>query len=55
MDIKVRIYPEQNSRIERDMRTIVESARSMICSKQVPIYLRAEAVNMAVYNNCSSS
>lgn len=41
--------PQQNGRSERDMRTIVESARSMIYSKEVPLYLWAEAVNTAVY------
>ena len=41
--------PEQNGRAERDMRTIVESARSMIHAKQVPLTLWAEAVNTAVY------
>ncbi len=29
--------PQQNGRAERDMRTIVEAARSMIHSKQLPI------------------
>lgn len=41
--------PEQNGRSERDMRTIVESARSMLYARDVPLYLWAEAVNTAVY------
>ena len=41
--------PEQNGRAERDNRTIVESARSMIYGSNVPKYLWAEAVNTAVY------
>lgn len=41
--------PEQNGRSEREMRTVVESARSMIYSKKIPIPLWAEAVNTAVY------
>lgn len=41
--------PEQNGRAERDMRTIVESARSMLYAKDVPLYLWAEAVNTTVY------
>ena len=41
--------PEQNGVAERLNRTIVESARSMLHSAQVPIYLWAEAVNCAVY------
>lgn len=41
--------PEQNGRAEREMRTIVESARSMLYAKDVPLYLWAEAVNTAVY------
>lgn len=49
--------PEQNGRTERDMRTIVESARSMLYAKDVPLYLWAEAVNTAVYllNRTSTS
>ena len=49
--------PEQNGRAERDMRTIVESARSMLYAKDVPLYLWAEAVNTAVYilNRTSTS
>ncbi len=46
--------PEHNGRAERDMRTIVEAARTMIHSKQLPLKLWAEAVNTAVYvMNCT--
>lgn len=31
--------PEQNGRIERENRTIVESARSMLYARDVPLYL----------------
>ena len=41
--------PEKNARAERDMRTIVESARFMLYAKDVPLYFWAEAVNTAVY------
>lgn len=41
--------PEQNGSAEREMRTIVESARTMLHSKKLPIRLWAEAVNTAVY------
>lgn len=41
--------PEQNGRAERDNRTLIESARSMIHAAKVPKYLWAEAVNTAVY------
>lgn len=41
--------PQQNGRAEREMRTIVESARSMLFNKNVPIELWAEAVSTAVY------
>lgn len=49
--------PEQNGRVERENRTIVESARSMLYARDVPLYLWAEAVNCAVYilNRTSSS
>ena len=40
--------PEQNGSAERDMRTIVESARSMLYAKNVPLYLWAEAINTVV-------
>ena len=41
--------PEQNGASEREMRTIVESARTMLLAKQLPTRLWAEAVNTAVY------
>lgn len=41
--------PEQNGREERNNRTIVESARTMLSSKDLPIFVWAEAVNTAVY------
>jgi len=41
--------PQQNGRSERSNRTIMESARSMMCAKKLPRYLWAEAVNTAVY------
>ncbi|CAG9135946.1 unnamed protein product [Plutella xylostella] len=49
--------PEQNGRAERELRTIVESARSMLYARNVPLNLWAEAVNCAVYilNRTSSS
>lgn len=41
--------PEQNGRAEREMRTIVEAARTLIHSKNLPVSFWAEAVNTAVY------
>lgn len=41
--------PEQNGKAERENRTIVESARTMLKAKDLPTYLWAEAVNTAVY------
>src|SRR5437870_13732898 len=41
--------PEQNGAAERENRTLVESARSMIHAKGLPIKLWAEAVNTAAY------
>lgn len=41
--------PEQNGSAEREMRTIVEAARTMIHAKNLPIKLWAEATNTAVY------
>lgn len=41
--------PQQNGRSEREMRTIVESARSMLINKNIANELWAEAVNTAVY------
>jgi hypothetical protein len=41
--------PEQNSVIERDNRTVVECARSMLHHRSLPLELWGEAVNTAVY------
>lgn len=41
--------PEQNGFIERDNRTVVEAARTMLLHKKLPEYLWGEAVNSAVY------
>lgn len=41
--------PEQNGKIERDNRTIVECARTMLHFTNLPRMLWAEAVNTAVY------
>lgn len=41
--------PEQNGSAEREMRTIVESARTILHAKSLPIKLWAEAVNTSVY------
>lgn len=41
--------PEQNGCVEREMRTVVEAARTMIHARNLPIKLWAEAVNTAVY------
>ncbi|KMQ87247.1 retrovirus-related pol polyprotein from transposon tnt 1-94 [Lasius niger] len=41
--------PEQNGTAERDNRTIVEAARTMLHSRNLPLLLWAEAVNTAVY------
>jgi len=41
--------PEQNGSAERENRTIVEAARAMIHSKNLPLKLWAEAANMAVH------
>lgn len=40
---------EQNGRSERNIRTIVESARTLLHSKNLPMTRWAEAVNTAVY------
>lgn len=49
--------PQQNGRSERELRTIMESVRSMLYAKKLPQYLWAEAVNTAVYilNRSTSS
>lgn len=41
--------PEQNGKIERDNRTIVEAARTIIHSKDLDLSLWAESVNTVVY------
>lgn len=41
--------PQQNGRIERENRTVIESARSMLHARNCPQFLWAEAVNTAVY------
>lgn len=41
--------PEQNGRAERDNRSLVESARTMLHAKSLPVKLWAEAVNTACY------
>lgn len=48
---------QQNGRAEREMRTIVECARTMIIAKNLSHRLWAEAINTAVYilNRCVSS
>lgn len=41
--------PQQNGRAERDMRTIVECARTMLLAKNLSHRLWAEAVHTAIY------
>lgn len=41
--------PEQNGAAERENRTLVESGRSMLHAKDLPLKLWAEAVNTAAY------
>lgn len=41
--------PEQNGKAERENRTFIEFARTLLHSENLPIFLWAEAVNMAVY------
>lgn len=41
--------PEQNGRAERDNRSLVECARSMLHAKNLPVKLWAEAINTACY------
>lgn len=41
--------PEQNGFVERQHRTVVESAKSMLHAKKLPLYLWAEATNTAVH------
>lgn len=47
--LSVPYTPQQNGRAERDFRTIVEMARTMLHSKHLDKNLWAEAVNYAVY------
>jgi hypothetical protein len=46
--------PEQNGAAERDNRTLIEAARSMLLAKELPNKLWAEAVSTATYviNRC---
>lgn len=48
---------QQNGRAEREMRTIVECARTMLLAKNLPKRLWAKATHTAVYilNRCVSS
>lgn len=41
--------PQQNGYVERDVRTVIESACSMLNSSVLPKQLWAEAINTAVY------
>lgn len=41
--------PEQNGNAERENRTLVEAARTMLCAKNLPKKLWAEAINTAAY------
>lgn len=41
--------PEQNGFIERQNRTVVESAKAMLHDRELPLFLWAEATNTAVY------
>ncbi|GBM36847.1 Copia protein [Araneus ventricosus] len=41
--------PEQNGAAERENRTLVECAQSLIHTKELPIKLWAEAINTSVY------
>lgn len=41
--------PQQNGAAERENRTVIEAARSMVHHKNFPINLWAEAFNTAVY------
>lgn len=48
--------PEQNGCAEREMRTVVESARTMIYAKNMDLMFWAESVNFAVYVlNCTGT
>lgn len=41
--------PQQNGKAERDNRTLIESARTMLLAKSLPKFLWAEACSTAVY------
>lgn len=41
--------PEQNGSAERNIRTVIEAARTMICNRELDQKLWAEAANTAVY------
>lgn len=41
--------PQQNGRAKRELRSIMETARTMLYAKNVPLNMWAEAVNCAVY------
>lgn len=45
----VRYILNQNGRAERQLRTIIESARSMLYARYVPLNLWSDAVNTALY------
>lgn len=47
--LTVSYTPEQNACAEREMRTIVEAARTMLHSNGLPLNIWAEAVNTAVH------
>lgn len=49
MRLTMAYTPQQNGASERENRTLVESARSMLHTKELPIKLWAEAVNTAAY------
>lgn len=48
-DVTTPRAPEQNGFIERQNRTVVESAKAMIHQRGLPLHLWAEATNTAVY------
>lgn len=45
----VAYYPQQNGRAEREMRTVMEAARTMLVAKNLDKKFWAEAANTAVY------
>lgn len=47
--ISMPFTPEQNGAAERENRTLVESARTMLHAKNLPLNLWAEAINTSVY------